>query len=162
MKAIVTHQDNFHYMKFQPGDGTLYTVLFGNMVRDPDNMYIAIGSADYIRGGYFFRKSSVRELAYEMLKWIKNDSGSLFTFVSEYHYFDYQHTKINVFHEKDGNIWTTAVAVLFAVVYALGDVSNDADLAFIGHVYNNHALDVLALFAEWGLPVDETILDTVE
>ena len=151
MRAIVRHQDNFHYMKFQPGDGTLYTVLFGNMAGDSDNMYIAMGSADYIKGGYFFRKSSVEELAHDMIKWIDKDGRPLTQFVSEYHYFDYQHGKINIHNQGSGGSWTSVVAVLFALVYALGDITDDRHLNFIGDVYLNKQENVLEFFEELGL-----------
>ena len=151
MKAIVTHLTGFHYMKFQPGDGTLYTVLFGNMARVPDNMYIAIGSGDHIKGGYFFRRSSVEELAYDMIEWMDKDGRPLTQFVSEYPYFDYQHGKINIHNQGSGGNWTSVVAVLFALVYALGDITNDTHLNFIGDVYLNRQENVLEFFEEIGL-----------
>ncbi len=157
MKTIVRHQTNFNYMKFQPGDGTIYTVLFGRMVDDTDNMYIALGSGDHIRGGYFFRISSVAELAREMIKWIVSDRGPLTQFVREYHYFEYQHSKLNIFTREEGNTWTTAVAVLFALVFALGDVSNSEHLSLISYVYYNNSAEVLEFFYEVGLSVNPLV-----
>jgi hypothetical protein len=151
MRKIVTHQDNFHYMKFQPGDGTVYTVLWGNMFPDEDNLYIALGSADYIRGGYFFRQSSARELAREMVKWIENETASLPAFVQDYHLFSYHHTKFDVFDRDRKPDWTLAVIVLFSVILTLGDPTMDEDLEFISHVYRDNSQEALDTLYRWNI-----------
>lgn len=147
MQAVVEYLTGFNYMKFQPGDGTIYTVLYGTMVDDPDNMYIAIGPGDSIQGGYFFRKSSVEKLADRMVNWIYDDGRPLAQFMTEEYYVDYQHTKLAIY---GGNRWTTAVAVLFAMVYAMGNVAYDKHLNVIGHVYRNNREEVLKFFKEIG------------
>ena len=152
MRAVVKYQDNFHYMKFQPGDGTIYTVLWGDT--DNDNMYIALGSGDYIQGGYYFRRSSAVELAQEMANWIVNEIASLPQFTQDYHLFDYQATKFYALAGRRKAEWTLAVIVLFSVVIALGRPTNEQDLNFIGHVYRNDGQAVLDTFERWGLFVE--------
>ena len=152
MRAIVNYESNFNYMKFQPGDGTIYTVLWGNQVgADDDNMYIALGSGDFIQGGYYFRRSSAIELAKEMSKWILNEVAPLPAFTQNYHLFDYQATKFYALAGRREPEWTLAVIVLFSVVLALGDVSNGEHLSFISYVYHDEQQEVLDLFDEWGL-----------
>ena len=152
MRAVVNHLDNFHYMKFQPGDGTIYTVLWGDT--DNDNIYIALGSGDYIQGGYYFRRSSAIELAEEMAKWITNEVASLPAFTQDYHLFDYQATKFYSLANNREAEWTLAVIVLFSVVIALGRPTNEQDLNFIGQVYRDDGQAVLDTFERWGLFVD--------
>ena len=154
MRTVVNYADNFSYAKFQPGDGTIYTVLFGDT--DEDNMYIALGSGDYIQGGYYFRRSSARELAQNMIRTILHgtETDTLPKFTQEYHLFSYQATKFYALAGDRKPSWTLAVIVLFSVVLALGDPLMDADLKFIGHVYRDDRDAVMALFHKWGLLVD--------
>ncbi len=151
MRAVVNYLDNFNYMKFQPGGGTIYTVLWGDT--DDDNMYIALGSGDYIQGGYYFRRSSAIELAQEMAKWIVNEVAPLPAFTQDYHLFGYHATKFYALSNREPE-WTLAVIVLFSVVIALGRPTNEQDLNFISQVYRDDRQAVLDTFERWGLFVE--------
>lgn len=146
MRPIVKFQDGFSYVKFQPGDGTIYTALYGWLGND--NWYIAIGSGDYIRGGYFFRESSAHRLLVDLVKWI--DEGKLpLQFVQEYHLFAYHTTKINMFVDKDFD-WTVAVAVLFSVIISHTSVSRTNAFDLIKAIYLDDSIGVTDWCVEYG------------
>ena len=140
MRSIVVEQDNFHYMKLQPRDGTLYTVIYGYMKNSPDNMYIAIGPGDMVRGGYFFRLSSGRQLALDMHEYIQNGGKNLHSFMLEHHLYGYHATKL-----MDAGKWTRCVAILLSLVLP----NNDFDFPFIGDVHNNDIQAVEATIGDW-------------
>lgn len=118
MEPIVSARiDEFTYMKVQPGDGTIYTMIFGDGVGgDHDNLYIAMGPGEKVVHGYFFRKSAAREMLRELVKWIR-DGKSPWEFAREYHLFGYHAS-----HSPRGDNWETTVMVLMSVVLTEVDV----------------------------------------
>ena len=155
MKTIVKDIGNFSYKKFQPGDGTLYTVLHGRI--DEEIMYIALGSGDYTGGGYFYRVSSARQMVIDMVKYI-NDGGSPTQFQKEYHLCAYVASKINFMSEHPKVDWTVIVTVLFAAIYALSDASNGDAYSLIPAVYYGSGDMVLQWVYDWS-DIDEDELD---
>ena len=147
MKTVVEHIDRFRYVKFQPGDGTLYTAMYGQA--DGENLYIALGSGDGILGGYFFRIESAREMLVELKKWIDTGKTSL-EFVQQYHWISYirSHMRSDNPHE-----WTVIVMCLFAAIVAYADPSNGEAYGLIPAVYCNQDSLVLEWLEEWGIVV---------
>lgn len=146
MKAIVDGKEYFTYMKLQPGDGTLYTVIFG--IVDDDNLYLAIGPGDYIAGGYFFRASSSYMMLEELHQWIINDKGTLFEFLDNYHWINYMEGKF-----FDGHSWTPKIACLVAAVIQHADASNSESYELINAIDHNDSERVLGWLKEWGIVV---------
>ena len=157
MDAIIRYESDFHYLKFQPGDGTMYTAVYGDLT-DPEerygNIYVAVGSADYIRGGYMLRHTSLYEMLLELRKWIDADKLPI-GFVKKYHLFAYFDTKMSYGQTRNAT-WTDKMAVLLAAVITWGTGRVREDLKFIGHVYYNHNSEILALLDEWG--IDEEVV----
>ena len=130
------------YIKFQPGDGTIYTAFHVyEPDSDPDNMYVAIGSGDEIEGGYFMRRSSLRELAKRLME--SNENESLIKFLQGDHFVRYW-----LSHFK-GRDWTGTVAILFGMVLTVSTEDLGESLKIIGDIYRNNHEDVYGDLLHW-------------
>ena len=150
MKTIVNHIDGFRYIKFQPGDGTIYTAMYGQV--KGDNFYIALGAGDNTRGGYFYRKSSAEHMIIDLVKWIE-DGKSPMGFTHDYHLFHHAASKTNVFMESRAIDWTVIATVLFAAIVTLADPSNGESYGLIPAVYHNDSGAIIKWAEEWGIVV---------
>jgi len=146
-QVVKSSPKDFTYLKFQPGDGTLYTAIYGIPNQyDSDNLYLAIGSGDGITGGYFFRASSAKEMLADLQKAIEKKTN-LNVWARAYPWTQYIRTHLRNTHE-----WTAIVACLLVVVLFFGSerpVPTDEDLRLIEYVYRNMPDRVMALVRKW-------------
>ena len=134
MEPIIKLEEGFQYMKFQPGDGTMYTAIFGNI--DNDNMYIALGPGDMIQGGYFFRRSSARSMLVALREWVEG-GGMPREFVQDYHLFHYHATKVN-----NKFNWTVAVFVFLSALLTVTSV-HAGGMAYISETAGEGVFDLI-------------------
>ena len=145
------------YSIIEPGDGTRYTAFYVPMPDDdPDNMYVALGPASHLVGGYLIRRSSLKKLAARIYKAAKEEGVSLSSLLMNDHYVGYWSPHFKAMAKYIGNDWTTIAAVLYGLVQALSPVDEDSDLSlkFIGDVYKNRTVAVVTTLAMWGIGPD--------
>ena len=142
MRTIV-NSGTAHYLKFQPGDGTIYTVMYSRYPdsSDKDNLYVAIGAGNEIAGGYLMRRSSLRKLAQRIMA--TDDGEYLPKFLKEDHYIQYWLSHF------DGFTWTGVVAVLFGMVLEVSTEALELSLEIIGDIHHNNHNDVFRDLLYW-------------
>ena len=139
------------YYQIQPGDGTRYTAFYVSRPdNDPDNIYVAVGSGQYIQGGYLMRRSSLRNLAERLYKPAR-DQERLDQWLKEDHYINYWNPHFKVYAEYSEVNWTTMMAVLFGLAMTMSPDEEDIELTlkFIGDVYHDRYTEVAVTLLEW-------------
>jgi hypothetical protein len=120
MNPIPKLVEEFTYAKIQPGDGTIYTIMYGPL-RHKESLYIAIGAGETVEHGYSFRLDSGWHMLNDLRKWIENDTGSTIEFVESYHLFAYHDSH----WRSDHNYWTMVVLVLLSAIMSVTWIEDD-------------------------------------
>ena len=102
------------------------------------------------------RRSSLKRLGSRLFA-VAAEGDSMLRMLKRDHYIGYwtPHFKANADnHNVD---WTTIAAILFGLAMSASPAGEDTDLSlkFIGDVYNNRTVEVVATLAMWGINSDQ-------
>jgi len=142
------------YFVIEPGDGTRYSAFYvPEPDNDPDNVYIAIGPGSHIIGGYFMRRSSLKQLALRIYDMAKNKERSFSSALMVDYYIGYLASHLKVSGRNVNPDWDVIAAALFGIALTLSPTTEDTETAlkFIGDVYRNRHVEIIATLVEWGI-----------